>query len=137
MSWLFYTACMGAHLPAVELDNMIWFGTYSRVLGFLWHGSKWARQFVRFLHYMSGLEVLACRIYNNFNLRLQRSNPRPQGLNMFLSQQVFCSELDKESLVLLRAKNSLQQKHIKALETRVLCFKLVCSHALPKTSSDN
>ena len=47
--WLFYTACVGAHFRAVEWDNGIWIGTLSRVSGFLWHGSKWARRFVRFL----------------------------------------------------------------------------------------
>ena len=109
MSWLFYTACVGAHVPAVELDNAIWFGTLSRVSVFLWHGSKWALRFVCFLQYTLGLEVVACRIYTDFNYGIT------VGLNMFSSQQVFRSENDKESLVLLRAKNSLRQKLIKAL----------------------
>ena len=67
MSWLFYTACMGAHFPAVELDNAIRFDTLSRVSGFLWHGSKWARRFVCFLQYTSGFEVLTCSIDTDFN----------------------------------------------------------------------
>ena len=68
---------------------------------------------------------------------LLRSHPRPQYLNMFSSQQVFRSKHDKESLALLRTKQSLRRKLIKALETRVLRSKLVCSHTFPKTGSDN
>ena len=64
------------------------------------------------------------------------SHPCPQGLNMFLSQQVFCSEHDKENLVLLWVKNLPWQK-LKALKMRVLHSNLVCSHSFPKTSSDN
>ena len=52
------------------------------------------------------------------------SHPWSQGLNMFLLQQVFHSECDKESLVLLCAKSSLQQKLIKVLEMRVLLHKV-------------
>ena len=51
---------MGAHFPAVEWDNAIWFSILSRMSGFLWHSSKWDCQFSCFLQYMSGLEVLAC-----------------------------------------------------------------------------
>ena len=53
---------MGVHFPAVELDNAIRFSILSRTLGFLWHTSQWACQFGRFLHYTSGLEVLACNL---------------------------------------------------------------------------
>ena len=53
---------MGAHFPAVELDNAIWFSILSRMSGFLWHSSKWACRFGRFLQYMPGLEVLACSL---------------------------------------------------------------------------
>ena len=53
---------MGAHFPAVELDNMIWFSTLSRMSWFLWHSSKWACRFGRFLQYTPGLEVLACSL---------------------------------------------------------------------------
>ena len=35
-----FITCMGAHFPAVELDNAIWFSTLSRMSGFLWHSSK-------------------------------------------------------------------------------------------------
>ena len=58
---------MGAHFPAVELDNAIQFSTLSRMSGFLWHSSKWACQFGRFLQYMSGLEVLAYSFNTDVN----------------------------------------------------------------------
>ena len=48
---------MGAHFPAVELDNVIWFSTLSRISGFLWHYHNWALCFSHFLHYASGIEV--------------------------------------------------------------------------------
>ena len=51
---------MGAHFPAVELDNVIQFRIPSRKSGFLWRSSKWARRFGRFLQYTSGIEVLPC-----------------------------------------------------------------------------
>ena len=92
ISWLFYTACVGAHVPAVELDNAIWFGTLSRVSVFLWHGSKWALRFVCFLQYTLGLEVVACRIYNDFNYGIT------VGLNMFSSQQVFARSMTRKAL---------------------------------------
>ena len=50
---------MGAHFLAVELENAIPFDTLSRMSGFLWHSSKWACRFGRFLQYTSELEVLA------------------------------------------------------------------------------
>ena len=31
-----FKACMGAHFPAVELDNAIWFSTLSKMSGLLW-----------------------------------------------------------------------------------------------------
>ena len=40
--------CMVAHFPAVELNKVIRFSILSRKSGFLWHSSKWARQFGRF-----------------------------------------------------------------------------------------
>ena len=55
------------HFPAVELDNMIQFSIFSRMSGFLWHSSKWARWFGCFLQYISGLEVLACSLNTNIN----------------------------------------------------------------------
>ena len=58
---------MGAHVPAVELDNAIWFCTLSKMSGFLWHSSKWARQFGRFLQYTPGLEVLAGNLDTDLN----------------------------------------------------------------------
>ena len=58
---------MGAYFPAVELDNAVWFSTLSRMSGFLWHSSKWARQFGHFLQYTSGLEVLACNLKTDHN----------------------------------------------------------------------
>ena len=58
---------MGAHFPAVELNNAIRFSILSRMSGFLWHSSKWARQFDRFLQYTSGLEVLACSLDTDIN----------------------------------------------------------------------
>ena len=58
---------MGAHFPAVELDNAIRFSILSRMSGFLWHSSKWACRFGRFLQYTPGLEVLACSLDTNQN----------------------------------------------------------------------
>ena len=55
------------HFPAVELDNAIQFSILSRISGFLWHSSKWAFWFGRFLQYTSGLEVLACSLNTNIN----------------------------------------------------------------------
>ena len=62
-----FVTCMGAHFPTVELDNAIRLSTLSRMLEFLWHSSKWARQFDHFLQYMSGLEVLACSLDTDLN----------------------------------------------------------------------
>ena len=56
---------MGAHFPAVELDNAVWFSTFSRISEFLWHSSKWAHWFCHFLQYMSGLKVLECSLNTN------------------------------------------------------------------------
>ena len=53
---------MGAHFPAVELNDAIWFSTLFSMSGFLWHSCKWASRFSRFLQYTSGLEVLACSL---------------------------------------------------------------------------
>ena len=61
-----FITCMGAHFAAVELDNAIRFGILS-MSGFLWHSSKWACRFSRFLQYMSGLEVLACSLDTDIN----------------------------------------------------------------------
>ena len=58
---------MGAHFPAVELDNLIWFSTLSWMPRFLWHTSKWACRFGCFLHYMPGLEMSACSLKTNLN----------------------------------------------------------------------
>ena len=63
MFWLFYNS----HFHTVELDNMIQFSTLSRVLGFLWHSSKWACWFGCFLQYTSGLEVLTCSFNTDFS----------------------------------------------------------------------
>ena len=79
MPWLFYTACIGMHFLADELDNVIQFGTLSRVSGFLCHGSKWAHRFVHFLQYTSGLEVLACSIYTDFNYVITMLPPLSPG----------------------------------------------------------
>ena len=66
MFWLFYNLDECA-LPAVELDNIIWFSTFSRMPGFLWHSSKWTQQFGHFLQYTSGLEVLVCSLNTDLN----------------------------------------------------------------------
>ena len=58
---------MSMHFPAVELDNAIQFSTLSGMSGFLWHSSKWACRFGRFLQYMPGLEVLACSLVTDLN----------------------------------------------------------------------
>ena len=58
---------MDAHFPAVELDNAIRFSTLSRMSGFLWQSSKWARRFGRSLRYMPGIEVLACSLDTDLN----------------------------------------------------------------------
>ena len=51
----------------VELDNVIRFSTLSRISGYLWHSSKWAHRFGRFLQYTPGLEVLACSFDTDLN----------------------------------------------------------------------
>ena len=58
---------MGACFPAVELDNVIQFSTLSRMSGFLWYSSKWARRFGRFLQYAPGLELLTRSLNTNLN----------------------------------------------------------------------
>ena len=62
-----FITCIGAHFPTVELDNVVWFSTISRMLGFLLHSSKWAHQFGRFFQYTPGLEVLACCLDTDLN----------------------------------------------------------------------
>ena len=62
-----FITCVGAHFPAVESDNAIRFSTLSGMSGFLWHSSKWAHWFGRFLQYTSGLEVLACSLDTDLN----------------------------------------------------------------------
>ena len=62
-----FITCMGAHFPALELDNAIRFSTRPRMSEFLPNSSKWARWFGRFLQYTSGLEVLTCSIDTNLN----------------------------------------------------------------------
>ena len=37
-----FSTCMGTHFPAVEMNHVIRFSALSRVLGFLWHSSKWS-----------------------------------------------------------------------------------------------
>ena len=58
---------MGVHFPTVELDNATQFSTLSRMSGLLWHSSKWACRFGRFLQYTSGFEVLACSLDTDVN----------------------------------------------------------------------
>ena len=58
---------MGAHFPAVELDNAIWFSTFSRMPRFLWHSSKWAHRLDHFLQYIPMLGVLACNLDTKLN----------------------------------------------------------------------
>ena len=74
---------MGAHFPAVELDNAIWFSILSRMSGFLWHSSKWACRFGRFLQYTSGLEVLACSLDTDLNYVITMLQLRP-SLNHYV-----------------------------------------------------
>ena len=127
----------GWALPRSWLDNAIRFGTFPGCkgsYGMVTNGP--ASSFVSFnIH--QGLKCYDVASIPTLTMWLLRSHRRPQGLNMFSSQQVFRSGHDKESLVLLHAKNPLGQKLIKTLETRVLRSKLVCSHTFPKTSSDN
>ena len=40
----------------------IWFSTLYLISGFLWHSSKWANWFSRFLWYMSRFKMLSCSI---------------------------------------------------------------------------
>ena len=56
---------MGAHFPAVELDNVIRFSILPKMSGFLWYSSKWACRFSRFLQYTSELE--ACSLDTDIN----------------------------------------------------------------------
>ena len=58
---------MGAHFPAVELDNAVQFSTLSRMSGFLWLSSTWACRFGRFLQYTSGIDVLPCSLDTDVN----------------------------------------------------------------------
>ena len=62
-----FITCMGAHFPAVELDNTIQFSTLFRMSGFLWHSSKWAHQLGHFLQYTLGREVFVCSLNNDLN----------------------------------------------------------------------
>ena len=57
-----FITCMVAHFPAVELEFTIRFSTLSRMSKFLWHSFKWACWLSHFLHYASGLEMLACSL---------------------------------------------------------------------------
>ena len=72
-----FLTCMGAHFPAVELDNAKWLSILSRVSGFLWHSSKWACRFGRFLQYTSGLKVLACSLDIDVNYAPTALFPEP------------------------------------------------------------
>ena len=58
---------MGAHFPAVDLDNAIWLSSLPPFSGFLWHSSKCDLQFGSFLQYTPGLEVLACSLNTDLN----------------------------------------------------------------------
>ena len=78
---------MGALFPAVELNNAIRFSTLSRMSVFLWHSSKWAHGFGRFLQYMSGLEVLAC----SFDTDLNNAPTAPFFEPLSLGVYVACS----------------------------------------------
>ena len=62
-----FIACLGVHVPTVELDNVIKFSTLSSMSGFLWNISKWVCRFGCFLQYTSGLEVLACSLGSDLN----------------------------------------------------------------------
>ena len=62
-----FITCMGAHFPAVELDNAIQFSILSRMSGFLWHSFKWACRVGRFLQYTSRLEMLTCSLDTNIS----------------------------------------------------------------------
>ena len=66
MFWLLYNL-HGCPLPAVALDNAIRFSILSRMTWFLWHSSKWACRFGRFLQNTSGLEVLAFSLDTDIN----------------------------------------------------------------------
>ena len=72
-----FITCVGAHFPAVESDNAIRFSTLSGMSGFLWHSSKWAHWFGRFLKYPSGLEVLACSLDTDLNYVTNMLQLRP------------------------------------------------------------
>ena len=61
MFLLFYNL-MGAHFPAVELDNATKFSILSKKSVFLWHSSKWAHRFGPFLQYTTRIEMLASRV---------------------------------------------------------------------------
>ena len=60
----------GSTLPAVELDNAIWFGTLSRMSGILCHSSKWDWWFCCFFQYTFGLEVLPCSLDTDLNYEI-------------------------------------------------------------------
>ena len=74
---------MGAHFPAVEVDNAIRFSILSSMSGFLWHSFKWACRFGHFLQYTSVLEVLACSLDtdNNYVTAMLHMLPIPEPLS--------------------------------------------------------
>ena len=71
--WLFYNL-QGSTLPAVELDNAIWFGTLSRMSGILCHSSKWVWWFCCFFQCTSGLGSVTMQPWQTLTVRLLCSN---------------------------------------------------------------
>ena len=82
---------MGAHFPAIELDNAIHFSTLCRMSGFLWHSSEWARQFRCFLQYKSGTEVQACSLDTNLNYAPTTPFFEPLSLWVYSQRQILCN----------------------------------------------
>ena len=87
----YFITCMGAHFPAVELDNTIRFSTLSRMSGFLWHSSKWACRFDCFLQYMSGIEALACSLDTDLNYDPTVPFFEPLGFWVYSQRHILCN----------------------------------------------
>ena len=83
-----FITCIVAHFLEVELDYVIQFSTISRMLGFLWHSSKWAHCFGCLLQYTSGIEVSSCSIDNDLNYVTTMLQLHPP-LNHYVFQCIF------------------------------------------------
>ena len=84
-----FITCMGAHFP--QLSWITRSGLAPRMSVFLWHSSKWAHGFGRFLQYMSGLEVLACSFDTDLNNAPTAPFFEPLSLWVYSQRQILCN----------------------------------------------